>query len=38
MRQLGTDGCIGRMAQESGDHPEAAAERTRWVRSLLSCP
>jgi hypothetical protein len=38
MRQLGTDGCSARMAQEFGDHPEAAAERMRWVRSLLSCP
>jgi ABC-type nitrate/sulfonate/bicarbonate transport system ATPase subunit len=36
LRQLGTDGCTGRMAQEFGDHPEAAAERMRWVRSLLS--
>jgi hypothetical protein len=38
MRQLGTDGRADRMAQELGDHPEAAAERMRWVRSLLSCP
>jgi hypothetical protein len=36
VRQLGADGCTGRMAQEFGDHPEAAAERMRWVRSLLS--
>jgi hypothetical protein len=36
VQQLGTDGCAGRMAQEFGDHPEAAAERMRWVRSLLS--
>ncbi|HYB18437.1 MAG TPA: hypothetical protein VEF71_23650 [Streptosporangiaceae bacterium] len=35
VRQLGTDGCIGLMAQEFGDHPEAAAARMRWVRSLL---
>jgi ABC-type branched-subunit amino acid transport system ATPase component len=35
VQQLGTDGCIGRMAQEFGDHPEAAAARMRWVRSLL---
>ena len=35
MQQLGADGCIGRMAQEFGDHPEAAAARMRWVRSLL---
>ena len=31
-----TVGCTGRMAQEFGDHPEAAAERMRWVRSMLS--
>jgi hypothetical protein len=24
------------MAQEFGDHPEAAAERMRWVRELLA--
>ena len=36
LQQLGTDGCTGRMAQEFGDHPEAAAKRMRWVRSLLS--
>ena len=38
VRQLGADGCTSRMAQEFGDHPEAAAERMRWVRSLLSSP
>lgn len=37
VQQLGTDGCTGRMAQEFGDHPEAASERMRWVRSLLIC-
>jgi len=36
VQQLGTDGCTGRMAQEFGDHPEAAAERMRWARSLLN--
>jgi hypothetical protein len=36
VRALGTDGCTSRMAQEFGDHPEAAAERMRWVWSLLS--
>ena len=35
-RQLGAEGCTSRMAQEFGDHPEAATERMRWVRSLLS--
>ena len=35
-RQLGAECCTRRMAQEFGDHPEAATERMRWVRSLLS--
>ena len=34
-RQFGTGGCAGRMAQEFGDHPEAAARRMRWVRRLV---
>ena len=34
--QFGIDGCAGRMAQEFGDHPEAAAERMRWVRRLAA--
>ncbi len=34
VRQLGIRGCAGRMAQEFGDHPEAAADRMRWVRRL----
>jgi hypothetical protein len=38
VRQFGTDGCTSRMAQEFGDHPEAAATRMRWVRSLLIRP
>jgi hypothetical protein len=36
IRQFGIRGCIGRMAQEFGDHPEAAAERMRWVRRLAA--
>ena len=36
VRQFGTQGCAGRMAQEFGDHPEAAAERMRWVRQLAA--
>ena len=36
VRQFGAEGCASRMAQEFGDHPEAAATRMRWVRSLLS--
>jgi hypothetical protein len=34
-RQLGPGGCAGRMAQEYGDHPEAAIERMRWARQLV---
>jgi hypothetical protein len=33
--RFGVSGCEGRMAQEFGDHPEAALERMRWVRELL---
>jgi hypothetical protein len=36
VRQFGTRGCAGLMAQEFGDHPEAAAERMRWARQLLT--
>jgi hypothetical protein len=36
VRQLGVRGCLSRMAQEFGDHPESAAERMRWVRSVLN--
>ena len=34
VEQFGIRGCVGRMAQEFGDHPEAAADRMRWVRRL----
>jgi hypothetical protein len=34
VRQFGIGGCAGRMAQEFGDHPDAAARRMRWVRQL----
>jgi hypothetical protein len=34
VRQFGIGGCAGRMAQEFGDHPDAAAQRMRWVRQL----
>jgi hypothetical protein len=34
-QELGPSGCAGRMAQEFGDHPEAASERTRWARQLI---
>jgi hypothetical protein len=33
--KLGTGGCASRMAQEFGDHPEAASERMRWVRHVM---
>jgi hypothetical protein len=36
VRQFGIGGCAGRMAQEFGDHPDAAAGRMRWVRQLLA--
>jgi hypothetical protein len=35
VRQLGPVGCASRMAQEYGDHPDAALSRMRWVRWLL---
>ena len=35
-------GCAERVAQEFGDHPEAAAVRMRWARTMavevISCP
>ena len=36
VRQFGIGGCAGQMAQEFGDHPDAAARRMRWVRQLLA--
>ena len=36
IQQFGLGGCTGRMAQEFGDHPEAAATRMRWVRQLIT--
>ena len=36
VRQFGVGGCAGRMAQEFGDHPDAAATRMRWVGPLLA--
>jgi hypothetical protein len=35
VRKLGIAGCAARMAQEFGDHPEAAASRMRWIRQLI---
>jgi hypothetical protein len=34
--QYGVRGCAGRMAQEFGEHPEAAAARMRWIRTLVA--
>ena len=36
LQQFGIGGCAGRMAQEFGDHPDAAAKRMRWVRQLIA--
>ena len=36
IRQFGIRGCVARMAQEFGDHPDAATERMRWVRRLAA--
>jgi hypothetical protein len=34
IRRFGVRGCEGRMAQEFGDHPDAAMDRMRWVRRV----
>jgi hypothetical protein len=36
VQQVGVSGCVGQMAQEFGDHPDAAAERMRWVRQFAA--
>ncbi len=36
LQQLGIHGCASRMAQEFGDHPEAARDRMRWIRQLVA--
>ena len=36
VRKFGIAGCAGRMAQEFGDHPDAAASRMRWIRQLIA--
>ena len=35
VRQFGSRGCAGRVAQEFGEHPEPAAERMRWARQAV---
>lgn len=34
VRAYGGLGCVQRVAQEFGDHPEAAANRMRWAREV----
>jgi hypothetical protein len=34
VRQFGVRGCASRMAQEFGDHPEAARDRMQWILQL----
>jgi hypothetical protein len=36
MHRFGPRGCAARMAQEFGDHPEAASARMRWARQLAA--
>jgi len=31
VRRFGVHGCLDRMAQEFGDHPDTAAARMRWI-------
>ena len=35
MSLLGAAGCASRMAEEFGEHPEAACDRMQWVRELV---
>jgi hypothetical protein len=34
VREFGCSGCVARVAQEYGDHPEAAVIRMRWARAV----
>src|SRR5215469_4724598 len=34
VRAFGSRGCAARVAQEFGDHPETAATRMRWARTV----
>lgn len=36
VRRYSIAGCVGRMAQEFGDHPDVAAERMRWACRLAA--
>ena len=35
VRAYGSHGCVERVAQEFGDHPEAAVARMRWARGVV---
>lgn len=34
VREFGYSGCVARVAQEYGDHPETAVIRMRWARTV----
>ena len=36
VRRFGIRGCVRRMAHEFGDHPDAAAERMRWIGQVTA--
>lgn len=36
VRRFGVGGCVSLMAQEFGDHPDAARDRMRWARHLVT--
>jgi hypothetical protein len=36
IRRLGAGGCANHVAEEFGNHPEAAADRMRWIQQLIS--
>ena len=36
VRRFGVHGCLDRMAQEFGDHPDTAAARMRWICQLTA--
>src|SRR5260370_12283372 len=38
VRRFGVAGCVGRMAQEFGDHPEAAPYPLQWTNRLPPAP
>jgi hypothetical protein len=36
VRRFGIHGCLSRMAQEFGDHPDTAAARMQWICQLTA--